>query len=273
MPRPASVNSKPRAAHSFTGSGIPRQDCLDGPYQVEDMDCPAQSPSLGLCSPLEEGPPKRRLCASTARAEDVQVPLMSPNPASPEAVIASLPAVPRLGADLDPSRVPHRAPPASSALRMAKCFLLWTHDGTVLTLPLSRTNPLTTLGGDFGLPHPAGALGVCCKSSSPIQSRPFRRRRPTPRIARDFSVCLATSCTFTSAEAAVAAARRGEGGTLVSWKDIRASRKGNRTGGSGSCHSVGPGPGIDRPRCSKPLPLTGETGNLAWGSTPASACI
>mmetsp|Transcript_29897 Transcript_29897/g.85653 ORF Transcript_29897/g.85653 Transcript_29897/m.85653 type:complete len:316 (-) Transcript_29897:8-955(-) len=257
MPRPESVNSRPRAAQSRTGCGRPRQDRGEGPNQVAGSSAPCASPASAPREPLREGPPKRRLCARTARAAEVQV---SRAPGSAVSAVARplgpLPPL-RLGADLDSSRTGHREPPPSSAPRSAACRTRLAKGATGFTSPPSRTKAWTTFGGGLGRSHSGGARGVRCRGSSPVQPTPCRRRRPICFSARDFSVAFATSGPLDSAAAAAAAAAdRGDGGAALSWKDVSASRRGKRTGGSGGCHSKGPEPRIDRARGSRPsLPV------------------
>mmetsp|Transcript_104641 Transcript_104641/g.325161 ORF Transcript_104641/g.325161 Transcript_104641/m.325161 type:complete len:301 (+) Transcript_104641:429-1331(+) len=269
MPRPESVNSRPREAQSFTGLGRLRQDWVEGPYHTELTEEFAASSSR---PPSGAGPPKRRLCASTALAAEVHVPLYSLVLVSAGLALALLPPPPpRLGADLDSSRTRHPAPPASSEPRNASRRERHPNEGIALTEPPSFTKAWMTFGGVFGRSHPGGARGVSCSASSPVQSRPWRRRRPTSRMARDFSVCLAINGPLVCAAAAAVAAERGDGGALGSWKDSNASRSGKRTGGGGSCQSNGPGPGRDLckwPRASL-LPLYSVNPPLWPCSTPA----
>mmetsp|Transcript_37007 Transcript_37007/g.105769 ORF Transcript_37007/g.105769 Transcript_37007/m.105769 type:complete len:274 (-) Transcript_37007:87-908(-) len=252
IPRPESVNSRPFSAHSFTGFGRLRQDCLEGPYQVEAVDMTECSPSPAIRRWSSAGPPKRRLCASTARAADVQVSLISAAPAL--LVLPLLPPPPsRLGADLDSARFDQREPPACSAPRRCpRCVRCLIGDRT-LTLGPSFTTACTTLGAGFGAS--GGGRGVSCRGSSPVQSRPCRRLRPTSRIARDFSVLFNACLPFVlAADAAAAAANLGAGRAPVSSADSSASRSGKRTGSGGSRQSEGPGPGSDLQSGSYPSP-------------------
>mmetsp|Transcript_63501 Transcript_63501/g.196561 ORF Transcript_63501/g.196561 Transcript_63501/m.196561 type:complete len:240 (+) Transcript_63501:337-1056(+) len=214
MPRPASVNSSPRDAQSLTGLGMPRHDSGEGPHHTGEPSPPSPLPSR----PRRRGPPKRRLCASTARAAEVQVArgAGSPTPASaaaeawlPEAVAGVVAW--RFGADLDSSRTGHSPQAASSAPRSAALRMRPATGATVLMSLPSRTSDLTTLGAALGRSHSGGARGVRCIARSPVQPTPCRFWWPSCRSARDFSVLFATRGPLDiAAAAAAAAAERGD---------------------------------------------------------------
>mmetsp|Transcript_45158 Transcript_45158/g.79491 ORF Transcript_45158/g.79491 Transcript_45158/m.79491 type:complete len:311 (+) Transcript_45158:415-1347(+) len=283
MPRPASVNSRPRHTHSFTGFGKPRA-CRLGLHCAisetegagEDLPWPLDvlAPWLALLLSLGELAANRRLCDNTARADEVKVPRITCSDAAPPAVPTRLPLPPewRAGAEADVSLslVSHMAPASASALRRACCRKL-PPTGFAVFSPVScqvLTPAFATWFGTSGrLSMSAGGVGNDCGAISfkPGGSSPWRFLWLSILRTRAFSVMRTIIGPLGSCEAESANPGCSVCGRVASENDKSASRNGKRTGANGICQPMESEPWeADRFMRSKPSLPPCSNENSSW---------